>query len=152
MNTKTNDYHFRIAVVTHRYNGLGVAIHQRFKACAVNETITLNARGPQLEVKCESVAGSETTTYTEFPSTFKVATPGTYSFSQTTYSGSPVKELVYVHIPSKESNIYEKADTVKAPERTQDDTEYYKDVIFFVAAAMVALLFLEWWLQSRETM
>ena len=118
----------------------------------VNETITLNARGPQLAVKCESMMGSETTTYTEFPSTFTVATPGTYSFSQTTYSGSPVKELVYVHIPSKESNICEKADTVKAPERTQDDTEYYKDVIFYVAAAMVALLFIEWWLQSRETM
>ncbi len=117
----------------------------------VNQTVKLNARGVQLEVKREG--STETpTVYTEFPTSMQVALPGTYSLKQVTYSGTPVTEYIYVHIPKAESNIRAKGDTVKEPERTQEDIEYFKDLIFFVAAAMVALLFIEWWLQSRENM
>ena len=50
----------------------------------VNETITLNARGPQLEVKREGSV-EESKVYSTFPSNMKVTVPGTYSFKQTTY-------------------------------------------------------------------
>lgn len=117
----------------------------------VNQTVKLNARGVQLEVKREGSI-DEPTVYTQFPSSMQVALPGTYSLKQVTYSGTPVTEYIYVHIPTAESNIRAKGDTVKEPERTREDIEYFKDLIFFVAAAMVALLFIEWWLQSRENM
>jgi hypothetical protein len=117
----------------------------------VNETVKLNARGLQLEVKREGSADMPTV-YNQFPASMQVALPGTYSLKQVTYSGTPVTEYVYVHIAATESNIHAKGDTVKEPERTRDDSEYFKDLIFFVAAAMVALLFIEWWLQSRENM
>ena len=117
----------------------------------VNETVKLNARGVQLEVKREG-SMEEAIVYTQFPTSMQVALPGTYSLKQVTYSGSPVTEYIYVHIPTAESNIHVKGDAVKEPERTREDIEYFKDLIFFVAAAMVVLLFIEWWLQSRENM
>ena len=94
----------------------------------------------------------EAIVYTQFPTSMQVALPGTYSLKQVTYSGSPVTEYIYVHIPTAESNIHVKGDAVKEPERTREDIEYFKDLSFFVAAAMVVLLFIEWWLQSRENM
>ena len=117
----------------------------------VNETLELNARGPQLEVKREG-SMDEATIYTQFPAKLQVSIPGTYSMKQTTFSGNMVTEYVYVHIPTEESNIRIKGETVKTPERTQDDSEYFKNLIVFVAATMIALLFIEWWLQSRENL
>lgn len=117
----------------------------------VNETVKLNSRGEQLSLVREG-SMDDPTVFEEFPASVQLAMPGAYSLKQTTYSGTPVTEYIYVHIPVAESNIRWKGDTVKAPERTHDDIEYYKDLIFFVAAAMVALLFIEWWLQSRENM
>lgn len=117
----------------------------------VNETVKLNARGLELEVKRDGTM-DDPTIYTELPASMKVAIPGTYTLKQVTYSGTPVTEYIYVHIAETESNIHARGDTVIEPERTRDDSEYFKDLIFFIAAAMVALLFMEWWLQSRDNM
>ena len=86
----------------------------------------------------------------EFPTSIQVKLPVTYSFEQTIYSGAKIKEYIHVHIPVAESNISEKGETLLAPERMHDDIEYFNDLMFYFAAAMVALLFAEWWLQSRE--
>lgn len=116
----------------------------------VNETVNLNARGDELKVNREGVGAIDGSPIKEFPASIQVALPGTYSFEQTIYSGATIKEYIYVHIPVAESNISERGDALLEPERTHDDIEYFKDLMFYFAAAMVALLFAEWWLQSRE--
>ena len=116
----------------------------------VNEIVNLNARGEQLKVVREGVGEIEGSPIQEFPTSIQVKLPGTYSFEQTIYSGAKIKEYIHVHIPVAESNISEKGETLLAPERMHDDIEYFNDLMFYFAAAMVALLFAEWWLQSRE--
>jgi hypothetical protein len=34
----------------------------------------------------------------------------------------------------------------------QDEEDYFKDLLLYIAAAMVAIQFLEWWLQSHYNM
>ena len=113
----------------------------------VNEKLTLNARGDTLYV-----SGNAERTFNEFPATLTLALPGTYDLNQTTYFGKSVTESIYVRIPATESNITAVADSIAEPysEATEDD--FYKDLLFYFAVALVVLEFCEWWLQSREGM
>lgn len=115
---------------------------------AVYEDVTLNCRGDELRV----IGAGEEFTFTEFPATLHLNLPGVYTLSQTTDFGKNVTEMIYVTIPSAESNIWSKEDAFRNPYLVQPDENYYDDLILYIAAAMVALLFIEWILQSRESM
>jgi hypothetical protein len=56
-----------------------------------------------------------------------------------------------VRIPKEESNIWAVEDALENPYKTVDDTNYYNDLLVYLAGALVAILFLEWWLQSRAS-
>ena len=53
-------------------------------------------------------------------------------------------------IPAVESNIRLVEDTLTNPymERVEEITDI--DLVFYLAMALIALLFFEWWLQSKE--
>jgi hypothetical protein len=78
--------------------------------------------------------------------------PGTYVLTQTTYFGKNVSESIYVKIPEEESNIFKKMEDIPNPYVEQDEEDYFKDLLLYIAAAMVAIQFLEWWLQSHYNM
>lgn len=119
----------------------------RGNAFEVNERVSLNARGPEL-----FVSGNAELTFDSFPATLALELPGTYDLTQTTYFGKSVTESIYVRIPVGESDIHKIEDSVAEPYSEKDKSEFYKDLLLYLAIALVALLFAEWWLQSREGM
>ena len=77
--------------------------------------------------------------------------PGTYTLTQAdVFSGEEIIERVYVRIPSQESNIWYEHDAIEAPFEMEDNSEFLKDLLIYIAAALVFLLFAEWWLKSRD--
>ena len=59
---------------------------------------------------------------------------------------------IYVKIPAAESNIAAREDTVYDPFTGSIQYDYFKDLLIYFAAALVALLFIEWILQLRDNM
>ena len=120
-------------------------------AFEVNEVISFQSRGESLTVTRDG-SSQEEAVFTEFPAKLEVDIPGTYVLEQETFTGKPVTEYIYVRIPAEESNIWKKEDALRAPVKTIDDSGHYNDLLLYIAATMVAILFIEWWLHSRDNM
>lgn len=88
--------------------------------------------------------------FTEFPAKIELNTPGVYTVTQTPISGEDIVESFYVKIPSAESNINSEEDVLENPFFYEEDNSENKDLLLYFALALVALLFVEWWLQTRE--
>lgn len=112
-------------------------------AFEVNESIVLHSRGNAIEVNGKDK-------YEVFPATLQLSLPGTYTLTQTTFFGKDVVENIYVRMPASESNIKVKKDVLPNPYPYLTNNDFYRDLAVYVAAALVALLFIEWLLQSRE--
>ncbi|MBQ8380422.1 MAG: VWA domain-containing protein [Clostridia bacterium] len=112
------------------------------------DTVTLNSRSPELSV--QGPAGLDET-FTEFPATIAADAPGFYTVTQTPISGLPVVEKFYVTIPDNESNIVREEDSLTKPYYPPVLEDANLDLVFYFALALVALMFVEWWLKSRET-
>ena len=117
-------------------------------AFEVYENVEVNARGSEISLSYNGSA--ETQILTEFPSSVRLDMPGTYVLSQTTFFGKEVSENIYVKIPGTESNIWKTEEALEDLYKEQDEADYYKDLLLFVAAALVAILFAEWFLHNRE--
>lgn len=114
----------------------------------VNDTLALNARGDELDI----VKGQVKKTVKEFPATFTVADPGQYTLTQITWANKEITEFIFVKVPTSESEITKKGESLKNPYQAPDKSQYFEDWMIYIAAAMTALLFIEWWLSSRDTM
>ncbi len=110
----------------------------------VGQPIVVNGRGETV-----SFAGEEDP-ITQFPATVRKSIPGTYAVNQMTWFGKEETTDVYVHIPSYESNICRVETSLDNPFVREDDSHMFDDLLVYFAAALVGLLFVEWWLQSRE--
>ena len=118
-------------------------------AFEVSETVELKARGTELTVYREG-ASDGLKIFTEFPSTLRVDIPGTYVMEQVTFAGKEITEYIYVKTPAEESNIWKQEDALESPPQIVDNTKYNNDLLLYIAAAIVAILFVEWWLKGRE--
>ena len=118
-------------------------------AFEINEKISLNARGKELYVANEYDT-ENMMTFSTFPASFTATLPGTYVLSQTTFAGKPIEDKIFVRIPASESNIWKTEDTLGNPYKEIEAVDYYNDLMKFIAFAMVAILFIEWWLHNRE--
>lgn len=117
----------------------------------VGGKIEINARGSSVTVN-ESGFNQEEFTLTEFPASLVLTRPGQYVISQTTYFGYDMTDTIYVSIPQSESALTEERYSLENPFTERDDSDYFNDLLVYLAAALVALLFVEWWLHSRESM
>jgi hypothetical protein len=61
-------------------------------------------------------------------------------------------QKIFIRSPQTESNILAHKESLENPYQSDVVLEYYNDWLFYIAISIVALLFLEWWLQSRENM
>jgi hypothetical protein len=111
-----------------------------------NDTVHINARATSLDV----VGPNMNLTFESFPVDILVSTPGTYTMTQTPISGNPEIDNIYVRIPNVESNINLTEATLTNPYFYTDADSSAVDLLFYFAMALVALLFFEWWLKSRE--
>ena len=55
-------------------------------------------------------------------------------------------------VPASESNICSTASRLPDPPKGADESEFYKDLLFYLALALVAALFVEWILQAKDNM
>lgn len=116
-------------------------------AIEAGEDVSLNCRGEELTVS----DGVNKTTFNTFPASMRLYVPGSYTVSQTTYAGKDVVETIYVRMPRAESNIFAQEGAIRSPYYEIDESDYYADVLLYIACALVALLTLEWYLQHRES-
>lgn len=117
----------------------------------VGEEVTLNARGENLEV---SNPLSETKEYKDVPVTIELPTTikGTYAVKQVLISGDVITTYFYARIPKIESDITREVDELKNPIFTElgEEEEVIHNLLIYFLAGLVALMFLEWWLQNHE--
>lgn len=112
----------------------------------VYDDVTLNSRGDDLSV----VGPDVNEVLTEFPAQITVMQPGAYTLTQTPISGVEVVESFFVKIPAAECNTARVVETLSNPYTEKIDESFDYDLLLYFALALVALLFVEWWLQSRE--
>lgn len=140
------DYFFPATVESNLYN--------------VYDEVGLNARGDSLKITDQQGRSS---TYHSVPAG-GVKTPGTlyfpddkfvpessgvYTITQTLISGRMMTDEIFVRILSSESDITQGFTEFRGPSRPEIVSNDF-DLIIFIAAALVALLFAEWWLQSHD--
>ena len=116
-------------------------------AFEVHDEITLNSRSEMLTIKDQN--GNETI-ITEFPTSMALKTPGRYTVTQVPISGIEVEEYFYVKMPEAECNISAEVDVLTNPYFAIRDEMAAIDLLMYFALSLVALLFFEWWLQSRD--
>ena len=112
----------------------------------VGDTVKLNAKGTELSVRNPA---NEETKLNEFPAELRVAVPGTYTLTQTYYS-EVIVDMFYVSIANFESEITKEVDALPVLNVGKRTEREDKDLLIYIAAALVALLFVECWLQSPD--
>ena len=119
-------------------------------AFEVGDTITLNARGENLEVS-QPDGREPITDFSTLPATLVATAPGTYTVTQTFMGDADTEsEMFYVHVPAIESNITRTAEGL--PELIAETTveESNLDLTMWFALAALVFLAAEWLLHSRE--
>ena len=118
-------------------------------AFEINEEISLNARAEELQVK-SSNSNKFNEKFTSFPQTLVLTQPGSYTVTQTLLSGQIQTEQFFVKIPASESNICkveDELDELIVPKKKAIEN---LDLLLYFAAALVALVILERWLQAQD--
>lgn len=113
----------------------------------VGEAATINSVGDELTI---SAPDGNVTVYETFPEEITLMTPGAYTLSHTLISGRELKRNFYVKLPALESNIYRTADELNIHTIEREEQAEDRDMRIWFAIPLVALLFIEWWLQAKE--
>lgn len=114
----------------------------------VGEEIGLNARGSKLDLM--RPGAEEREEFTELPAKITAATPGSYTVTQYSLREELIEDRFYVSIANSESDITKEVDALPVLNVVEKTETMDKDLLIYIAAALVALLFVEWWLQARE--
>lgn len=112
------------------------------------DTVVLNSRSDKLTV--DGPAFETKVEFSTFPVEIHADAPGTYTVTQIPISADPIIEKFSVVIPEEQSNITREIDTLKTPYAPPVIEAIDLDLVFYFAIALVALLFCEWWLKSRD--
>ncbi len=113
----------------------------------VDETVRIDSVSDGLSI---TAPDGSVTEYEEFPSDVSFDVPGAYTLKQTLISGRELIKNFYVKLPASESNIFRTEEKLSAPVTVRETKTEDKDLLLYFAAPMVALLFIEWWLQAKE--
>lgn len=116
----------------------------------VGESVSIRARGESI-----NVTGPEMNdTFTAFPSSVKLVQPGKYTLTQPimaplTYATRFSVRNFFVRVPMSENNIYAEFDEIPPLQGAKKPEPASVDLVFYLAIALVVLLFAEWFLQSK---
>ncbi len=121
----------------------------------VGDTATFNSFAKRMDWSSrtkDSMRGDlDALPFESFPASLKLDEWGTYTLTQELKSKVQVKMQFYVKMPSSESDIKNIAGTpLEGPRVNIVIDTPYEDLLIWFAAALVALLFVEWLLQARE--
>jgi hypothetical protein len=112
------------------------------------DKVVLNSRSESLTVS--GPAFEEALEFTTTPVEIYADAPGTYTVTQTPISGNQIVENFSVVIPEEQCDITRKVDTLVNPYFPPVIEEVDLDLVIYFAIALVALLFCEWCLKSRD--
>ena len=112
----------------------------------VNEKVQLDCMGDSLTVK----GSEEPIEFTSFPNEYQVKVIGTYTVTQTTVFGKETVDTFFVRINDKELNIFAVYDELADPFGSRVSVDYHKDLLLYLAIALVAILFIEWILKITD--
>ena len=117
-----------------------------------NDVVTVSARAEQAKV---TVWDTETeqnkiSVIDKFPGEITLENLGTYTVEQELLNGNILTQKFYVRLDPVFGNITRVDDTLINPHTEEFTSEYIKDLLIWFAAIMVGLLFIEWFLQSRN--
>lgn len=117
--------------------------------CDVSDTITISSRGAGIAIT-DSNGDQTEYTFAELPMEYTAYYPGTYTVKLNLMSGQTKTYNFFAKMPAQQSNIFREEDSlpalnIESPYQEDDD-----DLAVYFAAALLAVLFLEWWLQARE--
>ena len=115
-------------------------------AFEVGAEVTLRAHGTDLTL--DGPGGKRG--FDALPATVIASQPGDYTVTQYNMKGEPEVEQFFVHIPGEESNITKRVDELPLLRVETTQVETNLDLILWIAAFALLLLFAEWWLHSRE--
>ena len=121
----------------------------------VGEKVEVNPRGPSLTVY---IGEDETKVYTREEGAYSFTvplvfnTPGMYEMVQDSYFDENYRGhiKIFIKIPVYESNIWAKEAVIPEPLVDEEATNSLQELLVWFAAALVTLLFVEWFLHSRE--
>ncbi len=115
-------------------------------AFEVGEEIEINARGPEVYVKGQELS------LKEFPAKLVFDASQIVTIGQRSYFRKEYPDIqIYIKLPAAESNIWRTEDELADPYADLVQEDNAKSLNIYFAAALLALLLLEWWLQSRES-
>lgn len=147
LNTSTLNAAFQFPVIIANFIDYYFPVTLESNAYDVYDSVELNARGNNLKVFDSYNKEWEPTD--ALSASFVAYEPGTYTVMQDLISGETQSEKFYVRIASSQSNIVNTEDVLTNPNVIKQDKFTYDDLLVYLAAAVVALLFIEWILQSR---
>ena len=111
----------------------------------VNDTVSIDSMS-----KSATLQGvSDTIEFTTVPASYKVTAVGTYTVTQSLF-GKNIKDNFFVHINEKESDIFAINDEAYNPFTVKTEQNFYKDMLLYIAIALVSLLFIEWILKITD--
>ncbi len=113
----------------------------------IGDTVTLNARGSEMKL----TGNGEEIAFEESKASVVVNRPGTYTVTQKPMQGEElIIDNFFVRIPNFESNITKQVDELPPVYAERQVELEYQDLLFYFAILLVALLFIEWYLQSKK--
>lgn len=113
----------------------------------IGESVKIDGRGTDLVM---TAPGGTTTNFESVPTLVKAEKWGEYSVTQKLISGATVTSSFYVKINASQSNILPTEDTLYNPAFPEKPSRDDLDLLLYFAAALTAILFIEWLLQVKE--
>ena len=115
-------------------------------AFEIGDTVTLNARGPELKV----AGNGEEIAFEGSTGELVLSRPGTYTVTQKPMQGEQMLiENFFVSIPNVESNVTKQVDALPMMSVETVVEIEFEDLLFYFAIALVVLMFAEWMLQTK---
>lgn len=111
----------------------------------VGEEIEVQARGSDVKI-----VDTQKDTPIEPPLSITINTPGSYKITQMLSSGKRSEVSFFVKISAKESNINRTDSEIAGASGIEKPKDIETDIYIWLAAALLAILFLERLLQSRK--
>lgn len=120
-------------------------------AFEVGEKIEMRLRGTELSISPGSDPSTKETFVETEVASYPADIPGSYTIEQRSYFNKDIPaQNVFVRIPRVESNIYREEDELPDPYSHEEMGRRDDDLLIYLMAAIVALLFAEWVLHMLE--
>lgn len=113
------------------------------------ELVTLRKGNGVAAVSVTKSGTADSRNYVRLPVEFSAEVPGLYTVTQTMRDGSTKESTCFVHLSPEESDITSQGGGLPEISAGTGECSYEKDITWWIAAALLVFVVLEWGLQHR---